>query len=182
MVKSVEPGAARNHRGGGPWSLTPRRGSTRSRRTSAALHNPGLRETLCIDARALGEACGLGPSSWRATSRVTYARPMDERELFTEHFDLDPESVWTAFKRGTATMDLRDVDDVNRTARLSTGVTLNGWHDELFATVAPGASGTDLVVRGRSKNSPLGSEWGKDFKAHGVQKAIRAAVKQAMVA
>ena len=107
---------------------------------------------------------------------------MDERELFTEHFDLDPESVWTAFKRGTATMDLRDVDDVNKTARLSTGVTLSGWHDELFATVAPGASGTDLVVRGRSKNSPLGSEWGKDFKAHGVQKAIRAAVKQAMVA
>lgn len=79
---------------------------------------------------------------------------MDERELFTEHFDLDPESVWTAFKRGTATMDLRDVDDVNRTARLSTGVTLNGWHDELFATVAPGASGTDLVVRGAPRTRP----------------------------
>ncbi|MDQ3629881.1 MAG: hypothetical protein M3417_01120 [Actinomycetota bacterium] len=107
---------------------------------------------------------------------------MDDCELFTEHFDVEPESLWSAFKRGTATMGLRDVDDTNRTARLSTGVTLKGWHDELFASVAPAASGADLVVRGRSKNSPLGSNWGQDIIAHGVQKTIRAAVKQGLVA
>jgi len=106
---------------------------------------------------------------------------MDESELFTEHFEVDPDSVWSAFKRGTAGMDLRDVDDANRTARLSTGVTLNGWHDDLSATVAPAATGADLVVCGRSKNSPLGSNWGQDIIAHGVQKQIRAAVKQALI-
>ena len=107
---------------------------------------------------------------------------MDESELFTEHFDSDPEAVWSAFKRGAATMDLRDVDDAARTAWLSTGVALASWDDQLFATVSEVGSGADLVVRGRSKGSPLGSNWGQDFHAHEVQTAIRAAVKQALVA
>jgi hypothetical protein len=107
---------------------------------------------------------------------------MDEQELFCEHFEIDPDVVWSAFKRGAAGMDLRDVDDATRTARLSTGVTLTGWEDELLAAVTAAATGADLVVSGRSKNSPLGSDWGQDFRAHEVQKAIRAAVKQALVA
>lgn len=112
--------------------------------------------------------------------RVTEQRITDERELFVEHFDVAPESLWSAFKRGAAAMDLHAVDDATRTARLSTGVTLTSWEDLLIATVIPAVSGADLVVSGRSKNSPLGSDWGQDFRAHEVQKAIRAAVRSAL--
>jgi len=112
--------------------------------------------------------------------RVADQRIPDEVELFVEHFDVAPESLWTAFKRGAAAMDLHEVDDATRTARLSTGVTLTSWEDGLLATVTAAASGADLVVSGRSKNSPLGSDWGQDFRAHEVQKAIRAAVKNAL--
>lgn len=107
-------------------------------------------------------------------------RTIDELELFIEHFDVEPELLWKAFKRGAATMDLDEVDDATRTARLSTGVALTSWEDRLVATVVPAASGADLVVRGRSKGSPLGSNWGQDFRAHEVQKRLRAAVRNAL--
>jgi DNA polymerase len=153
---------------------------------AAALHNPGLRTTLSIDARALGEtlraenrkADPAGVSGAGAGNAPT----MDERELFTEHFDSDPEAVWSALKRAAATMELHEADDATKTARLSTGVSLTNWGEHLVATVAPAAPGADLVVRGRPKGSLLTTKWGEDIHAREVQKDLRTAVKNALVA
>ncbi len=107
---------------------------------------------------------------------------MEEHELFTEHFDTDPEIVWSALKRAAATMDLQEADDTTKTARLSTGVTLTSWGEHIVATVTPAASGADIVVRGRPKHSLLTTKWGEDIHAHKVQKDFRNAVRQAMIA
>ena len=100
----------------------------------------------------------------------------EDRELFTETYDTDPDTVWHAVKRALATMDLREADDGSRTARFSSGMSLTSWGESLIASVAPDGSGTVLTVRGRPKGAFLTTKWGEDQHARGVQKDLLGSV------
>jgi len=103
---------------------------------------------------------------------------MKECELFVEHFDADPDAVWGALKRAAAKMTLQDVDDTNRTARLSTGASLMSYSNYVVAAVVPAAPGADMVVRGRPKGATVAMQWSDDVHARGMQRNLREAVER----
>jgi len=106
----------------------------------------------------------------------------DEQELFTIDYPArDPDAVWAALKRALATMDLRDADDGQRTARFSTGVSLTSWGENMIARVDQAGSGSRVTVRGRAKGSFLTTKWGEDVHAMGVEKDLRTSIDDALV-
>jgi len=106
----------------------------------------------------------------------------DEQELFTIDYPArDVDAVWNALKRALATMDLRDADDANQTARFTTGVSLTSWGENMIARVDEAATGARVTVRGRAKGSFLTTKWGEDVHATGVEKDLRASIDDALV-
>lgn len=106
-----------------------------------------------------------------------------EEELFTLDYPArEADEVWQALKRALATMDLEDPDDVDRTARFSSGVSLTSWGEHMIARVTPSAAGgARITVRGRPKGSFLTTNWGEDVHAREVERDLRASVDDALV-
>ena len=98
---------------------------------------------------------------------------MLERELFARTYaDVKPDDLWVALKRALATWDLRAVDEDERSARFSTGVSLTSWGQHLFATVSDSDGGSVLSVRGRPKGTLLSTKTGEDRHARKVEKEL----------
>jgi hypothetical protein len=100
------------------------------------------------------------------------AMRMDEREFFTRHLDADPDRVWAALRRTLATWDLRDADDVTKTARFDAGMSWTSWGSHLLATVTPDAGGARITVRGRPKSSLLTTKLGEDVAVREIEKTL----------
>ena len=101
---------------------------------------------------------------------------MAERELFTRVYDAAPDELWAALKRALRTMDLKEVDDAERAARFSTGVSTFSWGQHNLALVEGEGDRSRLVVRGRPKGSFLTSEWGERRHASHVERVLVEAV------
>ncbi|MPY92175.1 MAG: hypothetical protein GEV08_03645 [Acidimicrobiia bacterium] len=103
-----------------------------------------------------------------------------EMELFTLSYPQGPDVVWPALKRALATMDLREADDSNRTARFSTGMSWTSWGEYTLGRVEPEASGSRVVVRGRPKGSFLTTNVGEKIHASGVRRDLKQALDTAL--
>ena len=101
---------------------------------------------------------------------------MAERELFSRSYDVDAETLWAALKRALRTMDLKEVDDAERSARFSTGVTTFSWGQHNLALVEEEGGRSRLVVRGRPKQSLATTNWGERRHARRVEKQLGGAV------
>ena len=97
---------------------------------------------------------------------------MAERELFSRSYDVDAETLWAALKRALRTMDLKEVDDAERSARFSTGVTTFSWGQHNVARVEGEDGRSRLVVHGRPKASILTSNLGERMHARWVRKHL----------
>lgn len=106
----------------------------------------------------------------------------DEQELFTIDYPArDAAEVWPALTSALATMDLKDADDAERTARFSTGVTLTSWGEHMIARVAElPTGGARIIVRGRAKGSFLTTGWGEDLHAREVEKDLQTSIDDAL--
>jgi hypothetical protein len=107
----------------------------------------------------------------------------DQQELFVIDYPArQPDEVWSALQRALATMDLKNTDDEQRTARFSTGVTLTSWGEHMLARVSGlGGGGARLTVRGRPKGSFLTTRWGEDLHAAEVEQDLRRSIDDALV-
>ena len=64
-------------------------------------------------------------------------------QVFTLHYDADPDRVWAALQRAVDDMDGARLGSVRQAARaleFETGVTLTSWGEVLQATVEPGTA------------------------------------------
>ncbi len=109
----------------------------------------------------------------------------EERELFTHPYpSVDPAALWPALKRSLETMDLREVDDQQKSARFGTPVSMTSWGEYMIASVEPGESGgARLRVRGRPKAANrllLTSKWGEDIHSRKVEKDLVAGIDGAL--
>ena len=102
---------------------------------------------------------------------------MAERELFSRSYDVSPDVLWAALKRALRTMDLKEVDDGERLARFSTGVTTFSWGQHNVALVKEEGGRSRLVVRGRPKAELLTSNWGERPHARRVEEQLVEAVE-----
>jgi len=159
-------------------------GALRSAGLLLAMGTGGLMLAAQQELPALG---GVGVLRGRTALKTTMpprgvtAMP-DEQELFTIDYPArDVDAVWNALKRALATMDLRDADDANQTARFTTGVSLTSWGENMIARVDEAATGARVTVRGRAKGSSLTTKWGEDVHATGVEKDLRASIDDALV-
>lgn len=106
---------------------------------------------------------------------------MDEHEVFSRRYDgVEPAQLWPAVKRALATMDLREVDDEQRSARFKTGVSLTSWGQNMLASVRDDEGAATLVVRGRPKGSLLTTRIGEDLHEQGVEKQVVDAIDAAL--
>jgi hypothetical protein len=104
----------------------------------------------------------------------------EETELFVLSYPQEPETVWQAFKRALATMDLREVDDANRTARFGSGMSWTSWGEHTLGQVEPAAGGSRLRVRGRPKHGFLTTRIGEKIHARGVRRDLEQALGSAL--
>lgn len=107
----------------------------------------------------------------------------DEQELFTVDYPARTvDEVWQALRRALATMDLKDPDEAERTARFGTGVSLTSWGEHMLARVVDlPTGGARVIVRGRPKGSFLTTSWGEDVHARQVESDLRRSVDDALV-
>ncbi|WP_344588382.1 hypothetical protein [Actinomadura vinacea] len=103
-----------------------------------------------------------------------------EIELFTLEYPHDPQVVWSALCRATATMGQARTDDSAMTVQFSTGVSLTSWGEHMIAQVAPARQGAQVVVRGRPKGSFLTTELGEKIHARGIRKDLEQAMEGAL--
>ncbi|HEY3188234.1 MAG TPA: hypothetical protein VGJ70_12220 [Solirubrobacteraceae bacterium] len=102
---------------------------------------------------------------------------MSERELFRRSYDIDAETLWAALRRALRTMDLKEVDEAERSARFSTGVlSWWSWGQHNLALVEEEGGRSRLVVRGRPKASLFTTDWGERRHARQVEKQLVDAV------
>lgn len=107
----------------------------------------------------------------------------DEQELFVLDYPArQPEAVWAALQRALATMDLKQADDDQMTARFSTGITLTSWGEHMLARVSGvDGGGARVTVRGRPKGSFLTTSWGEDRHAAEIENDLRRSIDDALV-
>jgi hypothetical protein len=107
----------------------------------------------------------------------------DEQEMFVIDYPARrPDEVWGALQRALATMDVKEADAEQMTARFSTGITLTSWGEHMLARVTDtDGGGARVTVRGRPKGSFLTTGWGEDLHAREVEKDLRRSIDDALV-
>lgn len=109
---------------------------------------------------------------------------MIDNEILMRAYEIAPESLWKAVKQALTTISgatLKKVEEEQRRATFTTGISWTSWGEEMVATVEPGQpTGALLKVTGQPHTSILTTRWGEEVHQHRFTRDLVQAVEQAL--
>jgi hypothetical protein len=109
---------------------------------------------------------------------------MVDDEILTRTYKVAPELLWKAVKQALSTgigATLKEVEEEQRRATFTTGISWTSWGENMVATVEPGQpTGSLLKVTGQPHTSILTTRWGEEVHQHQFTQNLVQAVERAL--
>ena len=109
---------------------------------------------------------------------------MDVFDVFTRHYDVDPDDLWVALERAVHTIEGATIDAADREAGqvvFTTHMSLTSFGQHLSAIVEQSSRGGSLLrVQGVPKGGFLSTHWGEEEHAENIERELLSGIDEAL--